>query len=166
MRRSFLLRPDTTVHQTQVVIARLEAALSRLGAVVRRTTPGELSFEMPRPWRLAPIGWLALISRGSATLSAWGGGPWRVSYRLQFGALRLVTALLTLVIIAVGWGWPRLSLLMVGATLWLVGYGSLYYLASRRFRRILADIAAETAERRTRPRVTPSEARVASQQPE
>lgn len=166
MRRSFLLRPDTTVHQTQVVIARLEAALSRLGAVVRRTTPGELTFDMPRPWRLAPIGWLALISRGSATLSAWGGGPWRVSYRLQFGALRLVTAVLTLVIIAVGWGWPRLSLLMVGATIWLVGYGALYYLASRRFRRILAEIAAETAERRTRPRVTPSEARVASQQPE
>ena len=166
MRRSFLLRPDTTVHQTQVVIARLESALSRLRAEVQRTTPGELVFEMPRPWRLAPIGWLALISRGSATLSAWGGGPWRVSYRLQFGALRLVTALLTVAIVAIGWGWPRLSLLMVAATLWLVGYGSLYYLASNRFRRILADIAAETAERRTRPRATPPEARVVSQQPE
>ena len=166
MRRSFLLRPDTTVHQTQVVIARLEAALSRLGAVVRRMTPGEVGFEMPRPWRLAPIGWLALISRGSATLSAWGGGPWRVSYRLRFGALRLVTASLTLVIVALGWGWPRLSLLMVVATLWLLGYGSLYYLASRRFRQILADIAAETVERRSRPRVAPGEARVASQHPE
>ncbi|MDQ4080095.1 MAG: hypothetical protein M3125_04990 [Gemmatimonadota bacterium] len=166
MRRSFLLRPDTTVHQLQVVISRLEAALSHRGALVRRTNSGEVSFEMPRPWRLAPIGWLALISKGSATLSAWGGGPWRVSYRLQFGALRLVTALLMLVIVAVGWGGPRLSLLMVVATLWLIGYGSLYYLASRRFRRVLADIAAETAERRTRPRVTPSEARVASQHPE
>jgi hypothetical protein len=166
VRRSFLLRPDTTVHQTQVVIARLEAALSRLGAVVQRTTPGELSFEMPRPWRLAPIGWLALISKGSATLSAWGGGPWRVSYRLQFGALRLVTALLTLVIVAVGWGRPRLSLLMIVAALWVVGYGSLYFLASNRFRRILAGVAAEIAERRARPRVTPTEARVASQQPD
>jgi hypothetical protein len=154
------------VHQTQVVIARLEAALSGLGAVVHRTTPGELSFEMPRPWRLAPIGWLALISRGSATLSAWGGGPWRVSYRLQFGALRLMTGLLTLVIVAVGWGWPRISLLMVVATLWVGGYGSLYYFASRQFRRILAAIAADTAERRTRPRAAPGEARVASQQPE
>jgi hypothetical protein len=166
VRRSFLLRPDTTVHQTQVVIGRLETALSRLGAAVRRTTPGELLFEMPRPWRLAPIGWLALVSQGSATLSAWGGGPWRVSYRLRFGALRFVTALLTLAIVAVGWGWPRLSLLMVAATLWVVGYGSLYYLASNRFRRILADIAAETAERRARPRATPPDARVASQQPE
>lgn len=166
MRRSFLLRPDTTVHQTQVVIARLESALARLRADVQRTTPGELVFEMPRPWRLAPIGWLALISRGSATLSAWGGGPWRVSYRLRFGALRLVTALLTVALVGVGWGWPRLSLLMVVATLWLVGYGSLYYLASNRFRRILGEIAAESAERRTRPRATPSEARVASQQPE
>lgn len=166
MRRSFLLRPDTTVHQTQAVISRLEAGLSRLGAVVRRTNPGELMFEMPRPWRLAPIGWLAVISKGSATLSAWGGGPWRVSYRLQFGALRLVTALLMLVIVAVGWGGPRLSLLMVVATLWLIGYGSLYYLASRRFRRLLAEITAETAERRARPRVTPSKAPVASQQPD
>ena len=166
MRRSFLLRPNTTVHQTQVVIGRLESALSRLGAMVRRTTPGELVFEMPRPWCLAPIGWLALISQGSATLSAWGGGPWRVSYRLRFGALRLITALVTLAIVAVGWGWSRLSLLMVVATLWVAGYGSLYYLASKRFRGILADIAAETAERRTRPRVTSSEARVGSQQPE
>ncbi len=166
MRRSFLLRPDTTVHQTQVVIARLERALSSLGAGVRRTTPGELMFEMPKPWRLAPIGWLALISQGSATLSAWGGGPWRVSYRLRFGALRVVTALVTLMLVAIGWGWPRLSLLMVVATLWAAGYGSLYYLASRRFRRVLAAITAETAERRTRPRATAGEARVASQQPE
>jgi hypothetical protein len=166
VRRSFLLRPDTTVHQTQVVIARLESALSRLGAVVRRATPGELVFEMPKPWRLAPIGWLALISEGSATLSAWGGGPWRVSYRLRFGALRVVVALLTVAIVVIGWGWPRVSLLMVVATLWLGGYGSLYYLASNRFRRILATVAGETAERRARPRTTPSEARVASQQPE
>jgi hypothetical protein len=166
VRRSFLLRPDTTVHQTQIVIARLEAALSRLGATVRRPTPGELTFEMPRPWRLAPIGWLALVSRGSATLSAWGGGPWRVSYSLQFGALRFVTALLTLVIVAVGWRWPRLSLLMVVATIWVVGYGACYYLASRRFRNILADIAAEITERRARPRATSGETRVASQQPE
>lgn len=166
MRRSFLLRPDTTVHQTQVVISRLESALSRLGAVVRRPTPGELVFEMPRPWRLAPIGWLAVISRGTATLSAWGGGPWRVSYRLRFSALRLLTALLTLAIVAVGWGWPRLSLLMVVATLWIAGYGSLYYLASKRFRRLLADITGEIAERRARPRVTPREAPVTSQQPE
>jgi hypothetical protein len=89
-----------------------------------------------------------------------------VSYRLRLGALRILTALFTVAIVAVGWGWPRLSLLMVVATLWVVGYGSLYYLASNRFRRILADIAAETAERRARPRVTPSEPRVASQQPD
>jgi hypothetical protein len=55
---------------------------------------------------------------------------------------------------------------MVVATLWVAGYGSLYYLASKRFRGVLADIAAETAERRTRARAVPSEARVASQQPE
>jgi hypothetical protein len=89
-----------------------------------------------------------------------------VSYRLQFRALQLITGLLTLAIVAVGWGWPRLSLLMVVATLWIVGYGALYYLASKRFRRVLADIAADIAERRTRPRVTPPEARMASQHPE
>jgi hypothetical protein len=89
-----------------------------------------------------------------------------VSYTLQFGTLRFVTALLTLVIVAVGWRWPRLSLLMVAATIWMVGYGSLYHLASRRFRKVLADIAAEIAERRARPRAPSGEARVASQQPE
>ena len=166
MRRSFLLRGGTTVHQTQAVLARLERALSELGATVHRPIPGEVIFEMPPPWRLAPIGWLALISRGTATLSAWGGGPWRVSYRLRFAALRALTAMLTVGILIFGWTWPRLALLSIVLAVWVVGYGSLYFLASNRFRRMLSGLAADVTERRTRPRSPGSEATVASQQPE
>lgn len=166
MRRSFILRDGTTVHQTQAVLARLEGALSAVGAAVRRPIPGEVLFEMPPPWRLAPIGWLALISRGTATLSAWGGGPWRVSYRLKFAALRAVTAMLTLVLVALGWSWPRLTLLSIVLSLWVVGYGALYVLASKRFRRLLSEITSDVAERRSRPRSPDREATVASQQPD
>lgn len=166
MRRSFLLRGGTTVHQTQAVLARLEGALSAVGAAVQRPLPGEVIFEMPPPWRLAPIGWLALISRGTATLSAWGGGPWRVSYRLKFAALRAVTAMVTLVLVVLGWGWPRLTLLSIVLALWIIGYGALYFLASNRFRRMLSEIASDVAERRSRPRSPDRHATVASQQPD
>ncbi|MGQ0712627.1 MAG: hypothetical protein ACT4PJ_02725 [Gemmatimonadaceae bacterium] len=166
MRRSFLLRSGTTVHQTQAVLARLEGAMSALGATTQRTVPAEVLFEMPPPWRFAPIGWLAIISRGTATLSAWGGGPWRVSYRLKFRALRVLTALVTLILVVLGWGWPRLSLLTTVLALWIVGYGGLYVLASSRFRRMLTEIASDVAERRSRPRSPEQQETVATQQPE
>jgi hypothetical protein len=166
VRRSFLLRNGTSVHQTQAVLARLEGALSAIGAAVQRPTPGEVIFEMPPPWRLARIGWLALISRGTATLSAWGGGPWRVSYRLKFAALRAVTGLMTVALVALGWSWPRLTLLSIVLALWIIGYGALYFLASRRFRRMLSETALDVAERRSRPRSSDQKATVASQQPD
>jgi hypothetical protein len=136
------------------------------GAAVHRVTPGEVSFRMPPPWRLARVGWLALITRGTATLSAWGGGPWRVSYRLHFGALQAVTGLLTLVIMLLGWGWPRLALLSTLLALWVVGYGSLHLLASHRFRRLLHEVMADAVEQRARPRAEPTDAPATSQQPE
>lgn len=166
MRRSLALRANTTVRQTQATLTRLEQALTARGATVYRATPGEVTFRMPPPWRFAQVGWLALITRGTATLSAWGGGPWRVSYRLHFGALQAITGLMTLVIVVLGWGWPRLGLLSTLLTLWIVGYGSLHLLASHHLRGLLREAMADALERRARPRADPTGAPATSQQPE
>jgi hypothetical protein len=166
VRRSLVLRANPTVRETQAVLARLERALEERGATTERASAGELHFHMPPPWRFAPIGWLAVITRGTATLSAWGGGPWRVSYRLYFGALQVVTATITLGMVVFGWGWPRLALLTATLALWIAGYASLHLLAANRFRGLLRHVMADVLERRARPRETTANAPVASQQPE
>lgn len=161
-----MLRTNPTVRETQRVLARLERALVDRGAAVRRPTAGELAFRMPPPWRLSP-GWMALISRGTATVSAWGGGPWRVSYALEFTALRVVTAVMTLALVAIGWGWPRLALLSTVLVLWVLGAGSLHLLAARDFRKFLRVTIPDMIERRSQPRTTPSAAdAVTTQQPD
>lgn len=166
MRRSFVLRANPTVRQTQAILGRLERALAERGSTVQRETPGEISFRMPPPWRFARVGWLALVTRGTATLSAWGGGPWRVSYRLHFGALQGLTGVLTLAMVMLGWEWPRLALLSSVLALWIVGYGSLYLLASHDFRVLLRESMSDFVERRREPRPTPTGAPEHSQQPE
>lgn len=166
MKRSLVLRGNPTVRETNAILARLETALGERGATTHRRTSGEVSFRMPPPWRFARLGWLGLITRGTAVLSAWGGGPWRVSYRLYFGALQAITAMLTLAIAFVGWSWPRSILLSIVLGLWLVGYGSLHLLASHRFRDFLRGVMNDVTERRSRPRAEPRSASATSQQPE
>jgi hypothetical protein len=162
-----VLRGNPTARQIRVILARVERALTERGATVNRETPGELSFRMPPPWRLAPLGWLALLTRGAATVSAWGGGPWRVSYRLYFGALQALTAVMTLGIALLGWSWPRVGLVSTILVLWIAGYGVLHLVASHSFRRLLRDELADIVERRTRSRAEPAtEAAAPSQQPE
>ena len=162
-----MLRANPTVRQIQATLVHLERALTELGATVYRGIPGELTFRMPPPWQLARVGWLALITRGTATLSAWGGGPWRVSYRLHFGALQALTGLVTLVIALLGWDWPRLALLGTVLAVWITGYGALHLVASHNFRKLLRAVMADIVERRTRPRPMPTGSTSApSQQPE
>jgi hypothetical protein len=162
-----VLRANPTVRQIQTMLAHIERALTARGATVQRETPGELTFRMPPPWAFAPVGWLAVITRGTATLSAWGGGPWRVSYRLHFGALQAVTGLVTLAIVVLGWNSPRLSLLGTILMLWVGGYAALHLVASHHFRRLLRDTMADVVERRTRPRAESAASTPAtSQQPE
>lgn len=162
-----MLRANPTVREIQTILTRVERALTERGATVRRDMPGELSFHMPPPWELAPVGWLALITRGTATVSAWGGGPWRVSYRLRFGALQTLTGLLTLIIVAMGWNWPRLALLNTVLALWIGGYSTLHLIASHDFRKLLRTVMADVVERRSQPRAKPTpSAPATSQQPE
>lgn len=166
MRRSLVLRANPSVRHTQAILARLERALEQHGAATERATTGELIFRMPPPWRLAPIGWLALITRGTATLSAWGGGPWRVSYKLYFGALQALVGLITLGIALVGWGVPRLSLLAAVLALWIAGYAPLHFLAAHRFRGLLLGVMADVLERRAHPRAQAAGTSASPQHPE
>lgn len=165
MRRSLVLRANPTVRQTQAILGRLERVLTERGALTHREVSGEVEFRMPPPWRFAR-GWLALISRGTATLSAWGGGPWRVSYRLYFGALQALTALVTLIIVVVGRSWSRLVLLAIVLVLWGAGYGVLHLLGSHAFRDLLRSVMGDFVEQRARARPQPTDAAAGSQQPE
>jgi hypothetical protein len=79
-----------------------------------------------------------------------------VSYRLYFGALRTVTAFITLILIALGWEWPRLSLLSAVLSLWVAGYGALHLLAAHRFRGLLSAAMADVIDRRAHPRTQPA----------
>jgi hypothetical protein len=166
VRRSLVLRTNPTVRQTQAILVQLERALRQRGATTDRAQAGELIFRMPPPWRLARVGWLGLITRGIAMLSAWGGGPWRVSYRLYFGALQALTGLITLSMVALGWGWPRLALLSAVLALWIIGYGSLHLLAAHHFRDLLSGIMTDVLQRRTAPPAEQASAPATSQQPE
>lgn len=166
MRRSLVLRANPTVRQTQAILARLEQAMRDRGATTAREPAGELTFRMPPPWKFARVGWLGLITRGTATLSAWGGGPWRVSYRLYFGALQALTALITLGLVVLGWQWPRPTLLTAVLAVWIVGYAGLHLLAARHFRGLLSDLMVDVLERRAQPRRPSAAAQAASQQPE
>lgn len=166
MRRSLVLRTNPTVRQTQAILVQLDRTLRERGAMTDRAPAGELIFRMPPPWKLARVGWLALITRGTATLSAWGGGPWRVSYRLYFGALQGLTGLITLGMAVLGLGWPRLALLSAVLALWIIGYGSLHLLAAHHFRDLVRDVITGVTERRAAPRPEQEGAAATSQQPE
>lgn len=166
VRRSVVLRTNPTVRQTQAILVQLERALHQRGAATDRAQAGELVFRMPPPWKLARVGWLGLITRGVATLSAWGGGPWRVSYRLYFGSLQALTALITLSMGVLGWGWPRIALLSAVLALWLIGYGALHLLAAHRFRDLVSGVVTDVLDRRAASRPSQTSAPAASQQPE
>jgi len=166
VRRSLVLRTNPTVRQTQAILVQLERALRERGAVTDRAQAGELIFRMPPPWKLARVGWLGLITRGTATLSAWGGGPWRVSYRLYFGALQALTGLITLTMVVFGWGWPRLALLSAVLALWIIGYGSLHLLAAHHFRDLLSGVMTGVLDRGTSRQPQQASAPATSQQPE
>jgi hypothetical protein len=96
------------------------------------------------------LGILLAITSGRAVVSAGSGGPWRVRYQLEFSALRWTTIGLTAVLVAIGSGWDRGTLINTIIALWIIVYGVPYIAASIRFARIIRASAAEIVERRQR----------------
>lgn len=146
------LRTEPSVRQTRAILSRIERELAERGAAVTRENVGALRFDMPRPWAAPKLGLLLAITSGRATLSAGAGERWRVRYELSYAVLRGLVIALTLVVVAAGWGWSRVTLLNTIIALWAALYGVPYALAGRQFRRIIAAAAHDVVERRTRER--------------
>ena len=142
---SLRLRTEPTVHQIEVILDRVEAALHGVGARVRRGGRGEVRFRMPPPWRTRG-GLLRLVSAGEVKVSAGRGEPRRLRYTLSFAALYALAAVATLGVGVAQWAdrlaMLRTVLLLLGAVLLL------RMLVHRRMRRMLASSAHEIVERR------------------
>lgn len=152
MIRSIGLRTEPTVRQTEVILSQVEHELAARGARVERSGPGRLRFYMPAPWRARRLGSMLAVRTGSVMVSAGSGELRRVRYHLHFTALRLVTAALSVVVAAIGWGWARTSLFNALVALWVVAFGIPYVVAVSRFRRIVEASARDVLERRKEPR--------------
>lgn len=152
MINSVKLRTEPTVHQTEAILSRIERELTTREVGVTREGFGAMSFRMPRPWRAAHLGLLLPIRGGRVRVSAGAGERWRVRYELSFVSLRALTVVLTAVLVAVGWSWPRLTLFSRLVILWAAVFAVPWTLAKLRFRRLIEACAREVVERRKTPR--------------
>ena len=152
MRHSLALRREPTARQTQAIRARIERELSAIGAQVERGRGDLVRFKMPLPWQATRPDPMLLVTSGQVSVSAGGGGPWRVHYRLQHLRLAILCGIVSAAIAASGWSWPRLTLLQVLGIVWIVLYGVPVLVAGRRARQLLRSAASEIVERRKEPR--------------
>ena len=152
MRHSLALRREPTARQTQVITLRIERELAALGAQVERGRDNLVKFRMPLPWQATRSDPMLLVTSGQISVSAGGGGPWRVQYRVQHLRLAILCGVASLIIAAAGWSWPRLTLLQVLGVVWIMLYGVPVLVAGRRVRQLLRSAASEVAERRKTPR--------------
>lgn len=152
MKRSIGLRREPTIRQTRAILAEVERELGERGASVVQERNGALRFRMPRPWRAPRPSPLLAVTSGVVLITASGGGPWRISYDLDFHWLRVLTIAASGILIIFGWSWPRLALLNALALLWAVIFGVLYVAGLVAFQRVLSAAAHEVIERRRTPR--------------
>ena len=144
---SLRLRTEPTVHQVEVILARVERELAECGARVKRGARGELRFRMPPPWRARGAKLLRLVSAGEINVSAGGGEPRRLRYWLRFPFLYTLGALVTAAVVGAGWyGGQRLRLLAIVIALWAAVL-LLRVVVARAVRRLLARCAREIVER-------------------
>src|SRR5919199_1136492 len=152
MRRSVRLWRAPSVREAVAMFNRVQRALERFGASVAPRGLGALRFYMPWPWNAPELRLLDAVTSGEAELSAEGGGPWRVRYRLRFTRLRVLCVLASLALIVAGRSWPRGALLIALLVLWAVCYGAVIAAASRSFHQLIESAAHGVIERRGSPR--------------
>jgi hypothetical protein len=161
VRKSLALRTEPTVWQTEAILSRIERELTGRGADAHRDGRSTLEFRMPLPWRASGQGALLPISSGRVSVSAGAGGPRRVRYKVNFMLLRGLVLLLSAALVAIGFGWPRLTLLNALLALWAVCYGVPLAIAMSRFHRIVTSAARDVVERRGESRAASVAASVA-----
>lgn len=69
-------------------------------------------------------------------------------FKLHFSHLQILCGLLSVILVAVGWRWPRLTLLNGLVLIWLAGYLLVSAVVSARFARLLRVAARDVIERR------------------
>jgi hypothetical protein len=138
------LSPQPTARETREIIFRLGHELAARGTHVRHDVIGGFRFRMPMPWRDGRLDALHAISSGRVTIGAGSGDPWRVRYELKFTALALATLVLCLLLINLGFHWPRARLVEVLAVAWLVVFGIPCARAQRAFREMVRAVQQPT----------------------
>jgi hypothetical protein len=141
---SLTLSPQPTARETRDIIFRLGHELAARGTHVRHEVIGRFRFRMPMPWRDGRLGPLHAISSGRVTIGAGSGDPWRVRYELKFTALALATLVLCLLLIKLGFYWPRARLVEVLAVTWLVVFAIPCARAQRVFREMVRAVQQPT----------------------
>jgi hypothetical protein len=154
--KSVPLRTEPTVRQADAILSRIESALAERGVTPRRRGL-ELRFRVPLPWRAPRLGVLMAATGGVVKVSAGAGEPWKVRYSLDYTVLRALALVFSIAAVVVGLSaWPRLMLINVVVSIWVLCYFGPRWIASRRFDDMIRASAAEVLERRRTPRDVPS----------
>lgn len=148
MKHSIVLRTEPTVRQTEKVIARIERELASRGITTTREGPGRIRFRVPPPWKAPKPSALLAISKGAVRLSAGAGEPRQVRYELDFARLAGLAVSLSVVLLAIGLGWPRRSLIASLGIVWALLFGVPWAFAASRFHRLMSHAARDVIERR------------------
>jgi hypothetical protein len=101
---------------------------------------------MPLLRRGASPGPLHAIMWGRVTIGAGLGEPWRVRYELQFTLLSIITLILSIALVRVGFHWPRVRLFELLGVVWILAYGIPCARAMRTFRKLVEAAAAANRE--------------------
>lgn len=156
MRHSIVLRTEPSVGQTEKVIARLERELVARGVTTTREGPGRLRFRVPLPWKAPKPSALLAISKGAVRVSAGAGERRQVRYELDFARLAGLAVALSVILLAIGLGWPRRSLIASLGIVWALLFGAPWAYAASRFHRLMAHAARDVIERRSGERLAES----------
>lgn len=149
MKHSIVLRTEPTVQQAEKVIARLERELDARGIVTRREGSGRIRFRVPLPWKAPKAGLLLAISKGAVRVSAGAGEQRQVRYEISFARLAGVAVGLSVILLSIGLGWPRLTLITSLGAVWALLFGVPFLVAATRFHRLMAYAARDVIERRS-----------------
>jgi hypothetical protein len=148
MRHSIVLRTEPSVQQAEKVIARIERELGTRGVVTHREGSGRLRFRVPAPWKAPKAGLLLAIGKGAVRVSAGSGEQRQVRYEISFARLAGIAVGLSVILLSLGLGWPRLTLIASLAGVWALLFGVPYLVSAARFHRLMAYAARDVIERR------------------
>jgi hypothetical protein len=134
---SVRLGREPTLAQATAILRSVETALREIGAEVSYSSPSELKFHMPSPLKTGKLNPLLAVTGGDVVVSAGGGSGRRIRYTLSFLRLRVFTVAMVVLTVAIGFRWPRVTLVGALVLVWVLVFVLPWRVASRRFRRVV-----------------------------